>query len=77
MRTRQDWTSQIQELQEFYDSANLPSKGRVKLNDCSTVVKPKLFFRANLAYVKHNQGKPRFDVYLNRLIKFKDIWNNK
>jgi hypothetical protein len=68
---RKEWN--IEELEQFFNSSNLPSK--VKLSFGTITAVPK-FIKAHLSYIKANKQKRTFKPYLERLILLMRLLNN-
>jgi len=62
----------LTELEEFYKD----KQGSLVVASYETIEDLKVFSDAHLQMVRHNKDKPWFDVYLNRLLKVKQILEN-
>ena len=71
-RTPQDWSDEIEELEKYFDSIELPN-GPIYLNDCTTISDISIFIDSHLAIVKSNNGREKFKPYLKRLRELKRI----
>jgi hypothetical protein len=67
-----DWSNQISEIEAYFANAKLPSVP-FKLNDWTTIINANLFIERTMATVKHNNGKPYFRPYLDRLAEFRKL----
>ena len=70
-RRRDDWTSEIQNIEKWFATATLPTLP-FRLSVCETISDCKLFVEAILLMAKSNNGNPAFRPYLDRLITFKN-----
>jgi len=61
----------IQNLEEFYKD----KQGSLVVTPYATIEDLKVFSDAHLHMAKHNEGKPLFDVYTNRLIVVMNLIN--
>lgn len=60
-----DWTTEIQELEEYFKDFVLPQE--LVMNECTTVCDVPLFVSSHLGTVKEKNGKETFLPYLHRL----------
>ena len=67
------WTPDIQELEQFFNTAKLPPA--IKLNQCSTITNIDLFIKSHLDIVKGQNGNLRYIPYLDRLRLLKTLLN--
>lgn len=73
--TNENWNSEIQELETFFNSAMLPAQP-VKLSHWSTITNVSLFIESHFATVKFNNGNRTYLPYLNRLQELKQMLTN-
>lgn len=66
----EDWTDEIKDLEDFFSKTELP-KGKLKINNFSTILDCSKFVDSHLCIVKTNNGKNTFKPYLDRLIELK------
>ena len=70
---KDDWSTEIAEIETLLSSIQLP-KENVKLSAAETVTDVDAFVNSHLSMVKANNGNPVFRPYLERLIKFVEIF---
>lgn len=70
---KDDWSTEIAEIETMVSSIQLP-KENVKLSAAETVTDVDAFVSSHLSMVKANNGNPVFRPYLERLIKFVEIF---
>ncbi len=68
-----DWTEEIKELEEYFNSIELPET--IQLSEGVTIVNVRGFIDGHLTFVKHNNGNQTFMPYLIRLMNLKDLLN--
>ena len=73
-RTPEDWSNEIEELEKYFDSIELPNEP-IYLNDCTTISDISIFIDSHLAIVKSNNGKEKFKPYLDRLKVLMNVQN--
>lgn len=74
---REDWTKEIEKLDEFYSSIALPSHP-IQLNSYTRITNIKGFITANLEVARAQNGNPTYRPYLNRVIELmKYLQENK
>lgn len=66
---------QINELEEFFNSAQLPAS--VQLDPGSKIDEVSKFVNSHLKVLRNNGNKPLTDVFYIRLIRLKEIINDK
>lgn len=59
------WSSEIEELQRFFDSVSLPSECR--LDPCTRINNIPLFLESHISTVLHQNGNERYLPYMERL----------
>lgn len=64
---------EIDELEDFFKD----KEGRLEVSSYATIEDLKLFSSSNILTARHNEGKPLFDVYKERLRKVKQILTKK
>lgn len=67
---RGDWQREITELEQFFNSINLPAEP-VKLSPEGTITDIAKFIETHLSFVKANNGKAVYFPYLERLQELK------
>jgi hypothetical protein len=70
------WDSEIDELQTYFKSVELPD-GPICLNNCSVINDVSLFVKNHLEMVSHNNGNGWHKVYLERLRELRNILMNQ
>jgi hypothetical protein len=60
----------IEELEQFFNSSNLPSKVKLSFGTITDVPK---FIKSHLSYIKANKQKLTFRPYLERLVEVKNL----
>ncbi|MBK9104074.1 MAG: hypothetical protein IPL92_05780 [Saprospiraceae bacterium] len=74
---REDWTKEIEKLDEFYSSIALPSHP-IQLTSYTRITNIKGFITANLEVARAQNGNPTYRPYLNRVIELmKYLQENK
>ena len=71
----EDWTQQIDELENFFNEVELPAEP-IRLNQCSEILNVSLFVETHLATLKKYNGNNNFLPFLNRLKSIKQQFNN-
>lgn len=66
-----DWTEKIKELEDFFNSIQLP--GTIKLSEYENITDPKLFVSSHLQMIKAQNGNKTFIPYAMRLNKLKEF----
>jgi hypothetical protein len=61
-----DWMDEVTELERLFSSATMPSEP-IHLDTCTTITNTRLFIQNHLATIKANNGKRKFEPYLDRL----------
>lgn len=72
MKMKNNWDTDILEIEEFFSINNIP-KHPVKLNDFTTIEDTELFVKSHLDSIKINNGNETFIGDLNRLKLFIQI----
>lgn len=65
------WSSEIEELQRFFDSVTLPKEYR--LDQCTRISNIPTFLESHLNTIKYQNGNQRYLPYLDRLRTFKKL----
>ena len=69
------WDEEILSIEGFFSSHSQLRK--IKLNGWTTITNPKLFLESHLSIVKCHNGEKLFRPYLDRLIEYKNLINEK
>ena len=70
------WEHDVTMLESYFSGIELPDFP-IRLNQLSTILNPALFVDTHLGFVKANPRSERFRPYLDRLILFKKLLNEK
>tara|TARA_R110000868_G_scaffold402189_2_gene678321 strand:+ start:950 stop:1174 length:225 start_codon:yes stop_codon:yes gene_type:complete len=67
-----NWNNQITDLRQFYNSIDIPSEP-IQLNEGEVIIDCFKFIKSHIGVVIANNGKERFQPYLDRLEKLRDV----
>ena len=72
----ENWEQEIKELESYFSGITPPAE-TIQLNNFSTITNYSKFIEGHLTTVKHNNGKPKYLPYLNRLQELKHWRENQ
>lgn len=65
-------TEELQKLKEFFYNTQIPTT-QISLDKATTIMNVNLFIKSHISFVENNLANSRFEPYLNRLLKLKEI----
>lgn len=65
------WDTYIKELEDFFKDFDIPTTP-IAVNRFATIINPVIFVETNMNIIKHQNGKPKYLPYLQRLLWLKD-----
>jgi len=68
----ESWTEEINSLQEFFSSIELP-KGEIQFNRYTKIIDVEEFVSGHLSFCRNNNGKRIYIGYLERLREMRDL----